>query len=99
MTFAESIIVKVLVEDTANRPLFWAEHGIALDVELLYEDHSKRLLFDVAQSFAVLSHNAQLMDSSLNDWDALVLSHGHFDYPGGLNGLINYIVFIIKVSI
>jgi 7,8-dihydropterin-6-yl-methyl-4-(beta-D-ribofuranosyl)aminobenzene 5'-phosphate synthase len=87
----KGVIVKVLVEDTVNRPLFWAEHGIAFDVELLYEDHSKRLLFDVAQSFAVLSHNAQLMDSSLNDWDALVLSHGHFDHTGGLNGLINYL--------
>ncbi|MCG3217869.1 MAG: MBL fold metallo-hydrolase [Candidatus Heimdallarchaeota archaeon] len=89
MISAKGVIVKVLVEDTANRPLFWAEHGIALDIELLYEDHSKRLLFDVGQSFAVLSHNAQLMNSSLNNWDAIVLSHGHYDHTGGLSGLIN----------
>jgi len=85
----KGVNLKVLVEDTVNRQLFWAEHGISFDIEFLYEDHSKHLLFDVAQSFAVLSHNAQLMDSSLNNWDSLVLSHGHFDHTGGLSGIIN----------
>ncbi|MHA1912628.1 MAG: MBL fold metallo-hydrolase [Candidatus Kariarchaeaceae archaeon] len=89
MVTITGVIVKVLVEDTTNRSLFWAEHGIALDIELLYENHSKRLLFDVGQSFPVLSHNAQLMNSSLDNWDAIVISHGHFDHIGGLSGLIN----------
>jgi metal-dependent hydrolase (beta-lactamase superfamily II) len=72
--------VTVLVDNTAlfDR-MFVAEHGFSVYIEA----EGKRILFDTGYSDAFLK-NAQKMKIDLFDLDYIVLSHGHFDHPGGL---------------
>lgn len=71
--------IKVLVEDTAFGRGLLGEHGLAIWIEL----GSRRILFDTGQG-AVLSPNARKLDVRLEQADALIVSHGHYDHIGGL---------------
>ncbi|NQV13412.1 MAG: MBL fold metallo-hydrolase [Parcubacteria group bacterium] len=57
-------------------------HGLSL----LLEDNDKKILFDVGPTDIFLK-NAQKLDISLDDVDAIVLSHGHWDHGDGLEFL------------
>jgi 7,8-dihydropterin-6-yl-methyl-4-(beta-D-ribofuranosyl)aminobenzene 5'-phosphate synthase len=74
--------IAVLVEDSVAREDFVAEHGLSLWVEA----DGLRLLFDTGQSGAFLS-NARVLGVPVQEADALVLSHGHYDHTGGLASL------------
>lgn len=70
----------VLVENTATGRGLLGEHGLAY----LIETDQSRILFDTGQGLALL-HNAKQLGVSLQNLDAVVLSHGHFDHAGGLS--------------
>ncbi|MBZ8179450.1 MBL fold metallo-hydrolase [Oscillatoria salina] len=74
-----SFLVRILVENTAAGRGLLGEHGLAY----LIETGSHRILFDTGQGL-VLKHNAQQLGICLENLDAVVLSHGHFDRAGGL---------------
>ena len=76
--------ISILVDDTVGGRNCWAEHGLAL----LVETPSYKVLFDTGQSGAVLLHNAAEMGIRLEDLDAVVLSHGHYDHVNGLPALL-----------
>ncbi|HPR41298.1 MAG TPA: MBL fold metallo-hydrolase [Candidatus Methanofastidiosa archaeon] len=61
------------------------EHGIAFHIDT----GKNKILFDTGQSFSVLSHNAMELGIELENIDKLVLSHGHYDHTGGLDGLLD----------
>lgn len=73
--------ISVLVDNMAgiNTP---AEHGISY----LVEYDGKKILVDTGQS-DLFKKNAHTMGLDLEDADAIVLSHGHFDHGGGLQHL------------
>jgi 7,8-dihydropterin-6-yl-methyl-4-(beta-D-ribofuranosyl)aminobenzene 5'-phosphate synthase len=71
--------ITTLVENTARGKAILAEHGFSLWIE--YGD--KKVLFDTGQGY-VLKHNADQLSIDLEDADALVLSHGHYDHTGGM---------------
>jgi len=71
--------ITVLVEDTVARRGLLAEHGLAFWIEL----GGKRVLFDTGQGM-VLGHNARGLGIRLEQADAIVLSHGHYDHTSGL---------------
>lgn len=73
--------ISVLAENAAghNTP---AEHGLSY----LIEHDGKRILFDTGQSDLFLK-NAGRMNISLNNPDAVILSHGHYDHGNGLEYL------------
>ena len=75
--------VTVLVENTTGRRGLLAEHGLSFWIEI----DSRRILFDTGQS-DILLHNAQVLGVDLNDVDAVVLSHGHYDHVGGLRRIL-----------
>lgn len=75
--------ITVLVENTAQGQGLLAEHGLAYWIE--YGD--KRILFDTGQG-AVLEHNAAKLKIPLDQADAIVLSHGHYDHTGGLSRML-----------
>lgn len=72
--------VTVLSENSVVKPMgLIGEHGFAA----LVERGDTKVLFDTGQGYAFI-HNARIMGVDLNDVDAVVLSHGHYDHTGGL---------------
>ncbi|MCI5130292.1 MAG: MBL fold metallo-hydrolase [Candidatus Electrothrix sp. EH2] len=73
--------VVALIENTKpeDREELIAEHGLALYIE---QDH-RRILFDTGATGA-FAHNAQKLGVNLEDVDAVVISHHHYDHGGGL---------------
>ena len=80
---SQRVRITVLVENTAQGEGLLAEHGLAYWIE--YGD--KRVLFDTGQG-AVLDHNAAKLNIPLDQADAIVLSHGHYDHTGGLGRML-----------
>jgi len=71
--------ITVLVENTAGGRGLLAEHGLAFWIEL----GDRKVLFDTGQSNVLLG-NARRLGIRLEQVDAIVLSHGHYDHTGGL---------------
>ena len=73
--------VVALIENTKpeGREDLVAEHGLALYIE----QENRRILFDTGATGA-FAHNARKLGITLEDVDAVVLSHHHYDHGGGL---------------
>jgi 7,8-dihydropterin-6-yl-methyl-4-(beta-D-ribofuranosyl)aminobenzene 5'-phosphate synthase len=65
-----------------------AEHGFAALVTFSRGDREHRLLFDTGISPDGLVENMRRLELSPHDLEAIVLSHGHFDHVGGMEGLV-----------
>ena len=77
-----------LVDDAVQADTgFWGEHGLAY----LIEADGQRVLFDMGQSGTVLLHNLKLLDIDPASFDALAISHAHYDHTGGLPALMPYL--------
>jgi 7,8-dihydropterin-6-yl-methyl-4-(beta-D-ribofuranosyl)aminobenzene 5'-phosphate synthase len=79
---SENVTITTLVENTVNVGGLRAEHGLAFLIRV----GRRKLLFDTGQT-DLLVHNAQKMGLALDDLDAVVLSHGHYDHTGGLEAI------------
>jgi len=73
----------VLVENSVLQKDLLAEHGLAIWIE--YKDHS--VLFDTGQT-NILLHNAEHLKIDFKKAETIVLSHGHYDHTGGLEGIL-----------
>ena len=73
------IRITVLVDNTVRKSGLIAEHGLSF----LLETGEAKIVFDTGQGIA-LPHNTAAWDLRLDDIDAVVLSHGHYDHTGGL---------------
>jgi len=76
--------ITVLVENTVNAAGLRAEHGLSLHIDA----GGYRILFDTGAS-ALFLGNAKKLGLHLNELDALVLSHNHYDHTGGIEFLID----------
>ena len=77
------IKIITIVENTATKARFKAEHGLSM----LVERDGETVLFDTGQTDALI-HNAKLLGIDLSKIDKVVLSHGHYDHAGGLKYLL-----------
>lgn len=68
-----------------------AENGLCFLVETFYEDNTTTVLFDAGLTGPVVLHNAHLLGVDLHDVDAVVISHGHPDHFGGIEGVLQAI--------
>ncbi len=59
------------------------EHGLSL----LVEADGKRILFDTGQSGDFIK-NAITLNQNLEDLDAVIISHGHYDHSGGFEKFV-----------
>ena len=73
------MIIRVLMENTAQSSDLTAEHGLSLYIETTHH----KILFDAGQSTA-FANNAEKMGVDLSKVDLCILSHGHYDHSGGL---------------
>jgi len=75
----------ILVENSTYNSKVIAEHGLSvLLLGNLENGDQFKILFDTGLSGNVLMHNLKQLDINVNDLDALILSHGHYDHTGGL---------------
>jgi 7,8-dihydropterin-6-yl-methyl-4-(beta-D-ribofuranosyl)aminobenzene 5'-phosphate synthase len=88
-TFADGARVEAPVMLDAALPRYLtAEHGFSALVSITRGATTHRIMFDAGLSVDGLARNLDILQLDLADIEAIVLSHGHFDHIGGLNGLI-----------
>jgi 7,8-dihydropterin-6-yl-methyl-4-(beta-D-ribofuranosyl)aminobenzene 5'-phosphate synthase len=93
-----SIDLLVASDDHAQRPLLhpdWlertqlrAEHGFSALITIRSGGDEKRLIYDAGLTAETLVNNLTSMGITLEDVQSIVLSHGHGDHHGGLEGLL-----------
>ena len=71
--------IVTLVENLVYQQGLGSEHGLSVYIET----ENRKILFDTGQSGLFLQ-NAQTLGIAMEDINALVLSHGHYDHTGGL---------------
>ncbi len=77
-----------IAEDWTKRPQPWAEHGFSALVTIRADGAETRIIYDAGLTSDTLSHNLHALGVSLRDVASVVLSHGHGDHHGGLEGLL-----------
>ena len=81
---SQTIRITVLVENSVHRQGLVAEHGLSFHVQC--PEHS--LLFDTGQTdLAVI--NGETLQLPLDQVEAIVLSHGHYDHVGGVPAMLD----------
>jgi 7,8-dihydropterin-6-yl-methyl-4-(beta-D-ribofuranosyl)aminobenzene 5'-phosphate synthase len=65
-----------------------AEHGLSLLLTIDRDGRSTSLIYDAGLGRESAIHNMDVLQVRLPDLRAIVMSHGHSDYHGGLEGVI-----------
>jgi 7,8-dihydropterin-6-yl-methyl-4-(beta-D-ribofuranosyl)aminobenzene 5'-phosphate synthase len=73
--------------DYFNQPHLIAEHGYSLYLTIFSDGHEQSLLYDAGLGRDTVIHNLDVLAIRANDLCAVVLSHGHADHHGGLEGI------------
>jgi len=73
--------------DGETRPGLIAEHGFSALITVRRADRTHTVLFDTGISPNGMADNMERLGIDATDIEAAVLSHGHFDHAGGLEGL------------
>ncbi len=66
-----------------------AEHGLCLLVKVRAGDRVSAILLDAGYTDIAVPHNLDFLGISLENLDAVVLSHGHMDHVGALKEIFN----------
>src|SRR5437588_12479988 len=76
-----------LAYDGFERDSLLAEHGFSALIRVTRNGETHSILYDAGLSPNAVRHNLDVMDLDVTDMRAIVLSHGHADHHGGLEGL------------
>lgn len=71
-----------LCDNNSISSVFRSEHGLCYYIEA----YGQKILFDTGQTDVFLD-NSKKFNLDLNNTDAVVLSHGHYDHVGGLSSI------------
>ncbi|MDP6704982.1 MAG: MBL fold metallo-hydrolase [Alphaproteobacteria bacterium] len=75
-------------EPWGQRPALIAEHGFSAMVTAHAGGSARRMLFDAGMTTHGLIHNMDMLGLAPEDFECMVLSHGHVDHTQGLIGLV-----------
>ncbi len=78
--------ITVLYENhkNPNNGLLKTAHGFSAYIEF----EGKKILFDTGWHGSILLNNCKLLNVSLKDLDAIVISHAHWDHIGGMTHVL-----------
>ncbi|MCW4033739.1 MAG: MBL fold metallo-hydrolase [Candidatus Bathyarchaeota archaeon] len=95
----KNVQITVLIENTKNKtkPKLKAKHGLSFLITATIDDKTATILMDTGPSPDALLHNADVLGAQLQNVDAVVLSHGHYDHTGGLLAALERIEKIVPV--
>ena len=74
--------------DRPPRTTLQGEWGLAMHVESKRGDETRHLLIDFGYTPEVLLNNMEILNVDPARFDAMVLSHGHYDHFGGMVGFL-----------
>src|SRR5579863_3276005 len=77
-----------LVQDWMEQTQLRAEHGFSALVSIRSNGSEARVVYDAGLTSETFANNLEGLEVSLKDVQAIVLSHGHGDHHGGLEGLL-----------
>ncbi len=80
-----------LAFDWSKKKQLVAEHGYSTMLTFHQGDETRSVLYDAGLSRDTLVHNLDVLGMKLNGLEAIVLSHGHADHHGGLEGLFRQV--------
>lgn len=81
------VLPSELALDGSNVDMLRAEHGFSALVEVRHRGRTRRVLFDAGVTPDGVIGNLDRLALSPDTFEAIVLSHGHFDHVVGLQGL------------
>ena len=84
--------------DTRNMKIR-AENGLALLVDVYFNNQRHRILLDTGLTEDVILHNMTALKIAPDEIDHVVISHGHPDHYGGLLGLLKARDFPLTVTL
>ena len=77
--------------DWSDREQLIAEHGYSLLLTVVREGRSESVLYDAGLGRKTVLHNMDVLEVKATDLRAVILSHGHADHHGGLEGMFQRI--------
>jgi 7,8-dihydropterin-6-yl-methyl-4-(beta-D-ribofuranosyl)aminobenzene 5'-phosphate synthase len=83
----DSVRRAALALDWSDREQLIAEHGYALLLTIHKPAGTETILYDAGLGRRTAIHNMDILGVRVNELRTLVLSHGHADHHGGLEGL------------
>jgi 7,8-dihydropterin-6-yl-methyl-4-(beta-D-ribofuranosyl)aminobenzene 5'-phosphate synthase len=78
-----------LYHDWSERDQLIAEHGYSLLLTIQHNGHTESILYDAGLGRRTVCHNLDMLGLNVRDVRTVVLSHGHADHHGGLEGLFD----------
>ena len=73
--------------DWSERDQLIAEHGYSLLLTIQHNGQTESILYDAGLGRQTVMHNLDVLGLTIKDVRTVVLSHGHADHHGGLEGL------------
>ncbi|CCB66608.1 Beta-lactamase domain protein [Hyphomicrobium sp. MC1] len=88
-----------LSENAPPHKALIGEFGLSLYAESRQREQVQRVLVDFGYTSDALNNNLDLLGIDVAQIDALVLSHGHYDHFGGLDGFLEKNKNVLKFDI
>jgi len=76
-----------LAYDWSEREQLIAEHGYSLLLTVQRKGRTESILYDAGLGRNTVLHNMDILEVQAKDLRAFILSHGHADHHGGLEGI------------
>ena len=76
---------------------FLAEHGLSLLITIYQGEKKNTILLDTGYTRVGVLHNMGRLGINIEEIEAIVISHGHMDHTGSLNGILEKIPHTIPL--